>query len=104
VTKKAFDKIEAEAEKHLASKGVHGVFITGDLNVLPIGEGMTDPHSPHQMFRRLGMKYVNTRVVYLAYHGLAMVGQAHIIPAHSPRNSADHAWILARFHRQKAKK
>lgn len=72
------------------------VVLGGDLNMLPVGAGLREQHSPHQTFLRLNMRYVNTRVTYLAVHGAKIRSHAIFEPGKDGWLS-DHGAILARI-------
>lgn len=99
VTAKAFQTIESLLSAALADPDVGGrVLLTGDLNMLPVPRAREWEHSPQAIFRRCGMTYRNTRVIYLAWGpGLSLDGQVETIPAHTARNPSDHGWLLGRF-------
>jgi hypothetical protein len=95
-----YKKQMAMIEQHMAididDPDIDVVTIGGDLNMLPEADGVTEHYSPHQTFKRLGMTYVNTRVVYLASHG-AEIHKSQVFPAGQHGWESDHAalkgWI-----------
>jgi hypothetical protein len=104
VTAKAMQTIEDKANRFLNDPAVTALWIMGDFNILPV----TNPeieweHSPQAMFRRLGMKSENTRVIYLAWSkGLHRRGALEVIGAGTPRNASDHAFLVRDFRRARA--
>jgi hypothetical protein len=70
------------------------VELQGDLNMLPVGAGLTEHYSPHMVFKRLGMRYVNARVVYIAAHG-ARIRKAVTYPAGKNGWMSDHGALQA---------
>lgn len=100
VTADGMQILEDQAAKALADPKVDGrVIVTGDLNYLPVPRAKEWEHSPQAVFRRLGMKYENSRVVYLAWGPGLRLATAEIIAAHSATNPADHGWILGHLRR-----
>lgn len=98
VTAVAMKTVEERAGAAIADPEVSGVFVLGDFNILPVEESREWTHSPQATFRRLGMTWANTRVVYLAYSkGVEPSVGVVTIPAHSARNRADHGWLLGTF-------
>lgn len=88
-------QIELYLTRDIADPRIDVVSLGGDLNMLPIKDGLTEKHSPHQTFKRLKMEYVNTRVVYFATHGARIKSHKFFPPG---RNGwlSDHGAILAR--------
>lgn len=77
------------------------VILMGDFNMIPKGDGLSWNFSPAALFRRLDMRWVNDRVIYMAWgKGLNMY-RHKVIPAHSPQNASDHAWIVGWFWRSR---
>lgn len=97
VTERAMKIIEEEAYHVLHEPDVTGLFILGDFNIIPIGEGKSVSWGPHMMFERLHMRYDNSRVVYLAWAGVKLNGVVNEIPAHSDSNWSDHGWLVGDF-------
>lgn len=109
VTAIAMETIEEQARLAIFDPTVDGVWVMGDLNILPVGPGTEFPdvtpwvHSPQAMFERLGMAWDNSRVVYMAWSKkLKRRGQIQIVPAHSHVDRADHGWLVGRFTRRSA--
>lgn len=103
-TAAAMQTIEEHAAAAIADPGVTAVWVMGDLNILPTPREKEWEHSPQAMFRRLGMQWENSRVVYLAWSkGVKPRGKVTTIPAHSKTNRADHGWLVGRFRRVKGK-
>lgn len=97
VSKEAWDHIEERAGHCIMNPKICGVFLAGDFNIMPIGEGLTDPHSPHQVMTRLGMKYVNSRVTYLGYWGVKPTETPTVFLPGQHGWPSDHAAILGKF-------
>jgi hypothetical protein len=99
-TAQAMQIIEDQAAAALADPKVGGrVLVTGDLNYLPVRRSLEWEHSPQAVFRRLGMEWTNSRVIYLAWGAGLHLSTVSMIPAHSPDNPSDHGWILGRVRR-----
>jgi len=111
VTAKAMETIEGLAREALRDPKVFAIKISGDFNYLPVGKGTTIPQvqpwefSPQEMFRRLGMQWVNSRVVYYAWSKNLRKRRVKQVPPHSRTNLSDHGRIvvdvLPRLHRRK---
>lgn len=100
VTARAMQTIEDEAAAVLADPEVAGLWVMGDYNYLPVDPSIAWKHSPQAMFGRLGMQWVHTRVIYLAWSkGLAERRQVTQIAAHSDENASDHTWLVGHFRR-----
>lgn len=100
VTAKAMQTIEDKANEFLKDATVTALWIMGDFNILPAPPAIEWEHSPQAMFRRLGMKSENTRVIYLAWSkGLHRRGALEVIGAGTPRNASDHAFLVRDFRR-----
>ncbi len=94
-------RIESTIGVLLKEASVGGrVVLIGDLNMLDLDEGKTYKYSPHQMFKRLGMKYDSERVVYLAWGpGLKPRGKKQVFPPNTDINPSDHARLVRRLRR-----
>jgi hypothetical protein len=100
VTADAMQTIEDKADLVLKDPRVAALWIMGDFNILPAPPDIEWEHSPQAMFRRLGMKSENTRVVYLAWSkGLHRRGGLEVIGARTARNASDHAFLVRGFRR-----
>jgi hypothetical protein len=100
VTADAMQTIEDKADLVLKDPRVAALWIMGDFNILPAPPDIEWEHSPQAMFRRLGMKSENTRVVYLAWSkGLHRRGDLEVIGARTARNASDHAFLVRGFRR-----
>jgi hypothetical protein len=79
----------------IGDSNVDVVVVQGDLNMLPIADGVTDPHSPVHLFhKRLGMDFVNARVGYIFVHG-AKIRKTRTYPPGQNGWGSDHAGILS---------
>jgi hypothetical protein len=100
VTAKAMQTIEDKAKEFLKDPAVTALWIMGDFNILPAPPDIEWEHSPQAMFRRLGMKSENTRVIYLAWSkGVHRRGDLEVIGARTMRNASDHAFLVRGFRR-----
>jgi hypothetical protein len=88
------ERTEARVNEVISVNPDIPVVLMGDLNMMPEGEGRTNPSSPHRMFKRLGMKYVNERVIYIAYRNMHLDKQQAWKPG-TPGWPADHALLKA---------
>ena len=95
----AWDFIEEKAGEAIMDTKVSGVFLQGDFNIMPEGEGRTNPHSPHNVTKRLGMKYHNERVTWLCWWGMHPVQAITEFPPGHNGWPSDHAALLGRFKR-----
>ena len=98
-TAKAMGMVEERAQEELSDPDVTALWIMGDFNYLPADDPALEwPHSPPAMFRRLGVTWTNSRVVYLAWsRGVHRRGAVEVLEPHTPRNASDHAWLSGRF-------
>lgn len=111
-TGKAMAEIEAVVDHLINVEGRAG-FVTGDFNYKQVGQHfrLTDAqlweHSPQKMFARLGMKYHQDGLDYLAWVGMTLrhlrtIPQGHVVtPGHI--NQADHPWLVGDFSRTPTK-
>lgn len=86
-------KIEELVQKDVDDESIDVTTLGGDMNMLPIADGLTEYYSPHKMFERLGMAYQNTRVVYLAVHG-ARFTKIKIYPPGKNGWLSDHGGLM----------
>jgi hypothetical protein len=104
-TAKAMKTIEDRAQEELADPDVTALWIMGDFNYLPVDDPALEwPHSPPAMFRRLGMTWTNTRVIYLAWSsGVHRRGAVEVVAPHTPENASDHGWLSGHFRRSRTR-
>ena len=88
-------KIETALSRDIADPKIKGVIFQGDVNMLPKGEGMTNPSSPYQMFKRLKMEWVNTRVIVQAVSHSMRFHRTTIFPPKENGWPSDHGAILS---------
>lgn len=89
VSKDAWDFIANRIS--LAQAEADGIVFMGDVNVLPVGEGLTDAHSPYVILGKLGFRVDNERVTILASWRLRRAGALEVIPVGHPGWPSDHA-------------
>jgi hypothetical protein len=104
VTAQAMQTIEDQAKDVLADADVTALWIMGDFNYLPPEDPSLEwKHSPPAVFRRLGMRWVHNRVIYLAHStGVSERREVTQIMAMSRENASDHAWLVGHFRREQA--
>jgi endonuclease/exonuclease/phosphatase family metal-dependent hydrolase len=104
VTAAAMQTIEDRAAAVLADPTVTALWIMGDFNVLPVDDPAIEwVHSPQATFRRLGMQWRNSRVIYLAWSkGVHRRGDVQVIPPHTAENASDHGWLVGGFRRARS--
>lgn len=79
----------------IEDKDVDVVVLEGDMNMLPIADGVTDAHSPVRMFhKQLGMDFVNERVGYIFVHG-AKIRKTRTYPPGKNGWGSDHAGMMS---------
>lgn len=88
------EKIETLVGRAIADTNTDVVILQGDLNMLPVGDGITEHYAPHQVYKRLRMQYVNSRVVYFGVHGAKIKKHAEFPPGHDGWMS-DHGALMA---------
>lgn len=100
VTADAMVTIEARAKEYLRDSDIFAVKVTGDFNILPVirGQNPADAaaweYSPQEMFKRLNMWWVNSRVVY--YGATKNLMKVHVteVPPGTPKNRSDHGRLV----------
>lgn len=95
----AWAEIERKVGEAILDPRVSGVLLQGDFNIMPEGEGRTNPYSPHLVCQRLGMKYHNERVVWQCWWGLHPVKPFRVYPPGKGGWPSDHAAFLGTFRR-----
>ena len=75
-------------------RGEH-VILVGDLNYRSVPGGMDWFYSPHQMFKRVGMRYRSERLDYIAWTKGLNLDSYRTVP--QTMHGADHPWLFANF-------
>jgi hypothetical protein len=92
---KEITKLQKMVGADVSDRRVDVVVLEGDMNMLPIGDGVSSKFSPYQMFHKsLHMSYMNSRVGYIFVHG-ARIKKHKVFKPGAAGWESDHAGILA---------